>query len=198
METIVRWGTAHDHILQRERENERTGERKTEAERVFPFCLCPWPVEAGWRGEKQMGDTQRQRTLGGRQTGDQCTEAVRHPKQLGLVARVPKWRVPCPIGLAHLVWSLGSGHADGNVTVLLMASGVGRQGQVREDGVQAIPPTFPLFQTFFFSLSLLPDLAVNPDQTTWRPAMLQPLPDPKSCLCWPRPFRTWLCISYLG
>lgn len=46
--------------------------------------------------------------------------AVRHPKQFGLVARVPKLRAPCLFRLAALVWSLGSGHADGNVTVLLM------------------------------------------------------------------------------
>lgn len=83
------------------------------------------------------------------------------------MARVPKLRAPCPIGLAHLVWSLGSGHADGNVTVLLM----GHRGQAaREDGVQPIPPIFPLFpftRHFFFSLSLS-DLAVNPDHLAAR------------------------------
>lgn len=105
--------------------------------------------------------------------------AVRHPKQFGLVARVPKLRAPCLFRLAALVWSLGSGHADGNVTVLLMGvrarpeSTKCQRGWGIMDGVQPIPPTFPLFQTVFFSVSVNPDrrhrdshLAASPDDST--------------------------------
>lgn len=53
-ETIVQCGAAHDHVLQREREREQDSERQ----RLKGSLVWPGLWEAGWRGEKQMGDTE--------------------------------------------------------------------------------------------------------------------------------------------
>ena len=101
-----------------------------------------------------MGDTQRQRTLVGRQTGDQSIEAVRHPKQLGSGGSCSKiegtmpHRASAP-GLVPGQWARGrerNGVADG-------ASGPGGQRGWGAADSTHFPP-FPFHQTlFFFSFS---------------------------------------------